>query len=56
MHAALVKALEAPETKERLMSQGAESRATTPEQFAAFIREETATWGKIIKGAGVTLD
>ena len=56
LHAALVKALDAPDTKERLMSQGAESRSTTPEQFAVFIREETATWGKIIKAAGVTLD
>jgi tripartite-type tricarboxylate transporter receptor subunit TctC len=56
LHGVLVKALDAPETKERLMSQGAETRSTTPEQFAAFIREETATWGKIIKAAGVTLD
>jgi tripartite-type tricarboxylate transporter receptor subunit TctC len=56
LHAALVKTLDAPDTKERLMSQGAETRSTTPEQFAAFIREETATWGKIIKAAGVTLE
>ncbi len=56
LHAALVKALDTPDTKERLLSQGAESRSTTPEQFAAFIREETATWGKIIKAAGVTLE
>lgn len=56
LHGALVKALDAPDTKERLMSQGAESRSTTPEQFAAFIREETATWGKIIKAAGVKLE
>jgi tripartite-type tricarboxylate transporter receptor subunit TctC len=56
LHAALAKSLDAPDTKERLLSQGAETRVTTPEQFAAFIREETATWGKIIKAAGVTLD
>jgi tripartite-type tricarboxylate transporter receptor subunit TctC len=56
LHGALAKALGAPDTKERLLSQGAESRSTTPEQFAAFIREETATWGKIIKAAGVTLE
>ena len=52
LHGALVKALDAPDTRERLMSQGAESRSSTPEQFAAFIREEAATWGKIIKAAG----
>lgn len=56
LHGALVKALEAPDIKERLMSQGAETRPSTPEQFAAFIREETVTWGKIIRAAGVKLD
>ena len=56
LHAALTKAQDMPGTRERLLSQGAETRSTTPEQFAAFIREETATWGKIIKAAGVTLD
>ncbi len=56
LHAAMVKSLDAPETKERLLSQGAEVRSSTPEQFAAFIREELNTWGKVIKAAGVTLD
>ena len=56
LHGALVKSLDAADVKERLMSQGAETRSTSPEQFAAFIREETATWGKIIKSAGVTLE
>ena len=56
LHAALVKSLDAPDTRERLMSQGAEARSSTPEQFAAFIRDETATWGKIIKAAGVALE
>ena len=56
LQAALVRALDAPDTKERLQAQGAETRPSSPEQFAAFIREETATWGKIIKAAGVTLE
>ncbi len=56
LHAALVKAINAPDVAQRLMAQGAETRSTTPQQFAAFIREETATWGKIIKAAGVRLD
>jgi len=56
LHATLVKALSAPVVKERLMAQGAETRSTTPEQFATFIREETVIWGKIIKAAGVRLE
>lgn len=56
LHAAMVKSLDAPDTKERLLAQGAEARSNTPEQFAAFIREELNVWGKVIKAAGVTLD
>ena len=56
LHAALVKTLQAPETRERLASQGAEAVSSTPEQFAAFIQTERVKWGKVIKAAGVTLD
>jgi tripartite-type tricarboxylate transporter receptor subunit TctC len=36
-----------------LAAQGLESITGTPEQFAAFIRAETARWGKIVKDADV---
>jgi tripartite-type tricarboxylate transporter receptor subunit TctC len=32
---------------------GGEVSASTPEQFAAFIRSETAKYGKVIKSAGI---
>ncbi len=56
LHAALVKALQAPETKERLAAQGAEVVSSTPEEFAAFIQTEYEKWGKIIKAAGITIE
>jgi tripartite-type tricarboxylate transporter receptor subunit TctC len=56
LHAALVKTLQTPETRERLAAQGAEAVSSTPEQFAAFIQAERVKWGKVIKAAGVTLD
>ena len=42
-----------PDVRERLQAQGAEVIGSTPEQFAAFIRSETARWGKVIKTAGI---
>ena len=42
-----------PETRESLASQGAEPVASTPEQFATFIRAEMAKWSAVIKKAGL---
>jgi tripartite-type tricarboxylate transporter receptor subunit TctC len=49
----VVKALATPETRSRLSALGGEVSASTPEQFAAFIRSETAKYGKVIKSAGI---
>ena len=42
-----------PETREYLTKQGAEPVASTPEQFAAFIKSEADKWSKVIKTAGL---
>ncbi len=42
-----------PETRENLIQQGAEPVASSPEQFAAFIKAEAAKWSKVIKAAGL---
>jgi tripartite-type tricarboxylate transporter receptor subunit TctC len=42
-----------PETRDSLSNQGAEPVASTPEQFAAFIRAEMAKWSAVIKQAGL---
>ena len=41
------------ETKQRLIALGAEVVASTPEEFAAYIRGETSKWAKVIKAAGI---
>ena len=41
------------ETKESMSKQGAEPVASTPDQFAAFIRSEMAKWSAVIKVAGL---
>ncbi len=48
-----VKAINAPETRERLTGIGGEPLSTTPAQTAVFLRDEIARWGKVIREAGV---
>ena len=56
LHSSLVVALQAPETKQRLASQGAEAVSTSPQEFAAYMRKETEKWGKVTRTAGIKLD
>jgi tripartite-type tricarboxylate transporter receptor subunit TctC len=51
------KALKMPDVVERLATQGGnEIVASTPEEFAKVIREEIASYGKIIRAANIRLD
>ncbi len=52
----LLKILDAPDVRERLVSQGADPAPGTPAACAAFMREEMAKWEPIVKQAGVKLD
>ena len=45
--------LTAGETRDRIVEQGAEISAGTPEQFALFIKQEIAKWGRVVKAAGI---
>lgn len=42
-----------PDVAKNLDSVGAVPAATTPEEFAAFLKTERATWGNVIKGLGL---
>jgi len=42
-----------PKTREELTLAGAEPVASTPEQFAAFVKSEADKWSKVIKAAGL---
>ena len=52
----MIKAVNAPETRARLESLGAEPVASGPKEFAAQIRREWEMNAKIIKAAGVKVD
>jgi tripartite-type tricarboxylate transporter receptor subunit TctC len=53
LHQATVAVLETPEVRQGLLDQGIDAAPSTPEQFAAYIRSETAKWTKVIKAAGL---
>jgi tripartite-type tricarboxylate transporter receptor subunit TctC len=53
LHAETVKAVNAPEVREKLQGLGADPVGSTPEQYAAFIQAEIAKWAKVIKAAGI---
>jgi len=48
--------LETPQMKVFFAQQGAEPAASTPEQFAALIKSETAKYAKIVKDSGAKVD
>lgn len=44
------------EMQTRLTNEGAKFTPNTPEQFAAFLRAENATWGPIVKASGASIE
>lgn len=48
--------LAAPEQRERFTSLGYEIVGSTPEQFGAWIRDETAKWSKLIRDRNITAE
>lgn len=50
---ALVRTLNTPEMKEAVAKTGQEVAWSTPEEFAAFLREETEKWRKVIDTTGL---
>jgi tripartite-type tricarboxylate transporter receptor subunit TctC len=51
-----VKALGLPDVKERIAAAGADVVGSSPDEFAAFIRNERAKYGRIVKEANIKLE
>ena len=56
VHDEIVKALPQPEVGARLAADGAEPVGSTPQDFAAHVREEREKWAKVIKQTGIKGD
>ena len=53
LHEEVLRVLKLPDVRERMSSLGAEIVASTPEEFAGFLKADTAKWAKIVKSAGI---
>lgn len=53
LNAGLVKVLSSPDLQRRMGEQGIDVTPSTPAQFAAHIKAESAKWAKVVKSAGL---
>ena len=56
LNAEIVKAIHAPDMRERLTGLGCEVVGNKPEELAAFLKAEIAKWSKVIKESGAKID
>ena len=56
LNAETVKAMRLPDLRDRLASQGADAVTDTPEQFAAYVKEELGKWTRVVKASGMKAD
>lgn len=56
LHEASLKAFASAEVQEKLAAIGATVAPTKPDEFAAFIRTETARWAPVVKASGARVD
>jgi tripartite-type tricarboxylate transporter receptor subunit TctC len=56
LQAQVAKAIDAPDVRDKLATVGCEPTKSTPEQFAALIKDDLPKWAKIVKDSGATVD
>lgn len=56
LHQAIAKSVAIPEVKERVTALGADLAASSPEEFAAFVKKEIATWSGVVKEVGIRVE
>ena len=52
----MLEAMQLPEVKARLASEGGESMNGTPDEFARIIKSELGKWSKVIQSAGLRVE
>jgi len=53
LHTGVVRALQNPDVRQRLLNDGAEPVGSSPEEFTNYLRAETAKWAKVVQAAGI---
>ncbi len=56
LHAELLKALNSPDVRERIVADGSEPVGNTPEAFRQFLLADAAKWAKLVKESGAKMD
>jgi tripartite-type tricarboxylate transporter receptor subunit TctC len=56
VHGDLVKVMKQPDVQQRFAAEGGDATPNTPEQFATFIRNEIAKWGKAVRESGAKVE
>jgi len=56
LHAATQRALQTPEVKDRLFSQGIETQLSSRAEFGKLIQEDAVRWADLVKAAGIVLE
>ena len=56
LNAELTKIMQSSDIKERLAGMGTDPMTSTPEEFGAYIKQEIAKWGDVIRKAGLRAD
>jgi tripartite-type tricarboxylate transporter receptor subunit TctC len=55
-NAEIVRIINAPDVRQKLLDMGAEPAPNTPEEFAAMVKAEVAKWGDVVRKSGATVD
>ncbi|MCW5604731.1 MAG: tripartite tricarboxylate transporter substrate binding protein [Burkholderiales bacterium] len=56
LSADIVKIVNTPEVRDLFLKQGAESYATTPDEFSKVVERDVAKWAKVVKESGAKAD
>jgi tripartite-type tricarboxylate transporter receptor subunit TctC len=56
LHDAIVKAVNTPAVREKLLANGADPLTLSVEEFTAMIRKDIEKWGKVVREAGIRVD
>jgi tripartite-type tricarboxylate transporter receptor subunit TctC len=56
LNAKLIEALNQPDLRARIKAQAFDVWTSTPEEFARVVERDRASWGKIVKASGATVD
>jgi tripartite-type tricarboxylate transporter receptor subunit TctC len=55
-NAEVLRVMQTPEMRDRLVGEGARFVATTPEQFGAYVKREIGRWAPVVKASGAKAD